>query len=111
MHLHVDYPDEVVKAKFLDVCRRVEGLGDTHKNVEAAGAFAIGHRKLRQAYIGLKADGAGDTDMHEFVTSMKLSSHFWFYYNIVRVVVPTSVEAERGFSILSRLRSRFRRGA
>ena len=109
MNVHLNYPSEVIKGKFINICTRVNGPGAAMNNDASAEQFAVDRSRLQKAILELTNDGATDIDIFQIAKSLNLSDAFWFYYDVVRVVVPTSVEAERGFSVLSRLRSRFRK--
>ena len=76
---------------------------------ERAQAFASHRARLRKEYLELKEYGATNIDVYSLAESLNLGEEFKFYMNLVGIAVPTSAEAERGFSTLTRLRIKLRR--
>ncbi|KAF4653155.1 hypothetical protein FOL47_010667, partial [Perkinsus chesapeaki] len=99
-----EYPDGVVKAKFNQILGKLKLEDPELKAVD----FARDYQLVRNEYFRLKAAGAVIPDIHN-IKPPGLSVSWAFYDNICRVVSPTSADAERVFSALSRHRSRFRR--
>ena len=54
-------------------------------------------------------DGATNVDIVQLATRLEVGQKFWFYCNCVRGICQISVDAEREFSIVSRLRTCFRK--
>ena len=102
-----EYPDQVVTRKFGLLQERL-----SHIDWKCTGDdFLQDYKTVRRAIASLVKNGAILQNLHiDMITADLDLGRAWFIYRAVaRCISPTSAEAERTFSCLSRLRSKFRR--
>ena len=107
LHLGVTYPDEVVKRKF-------QLLQEKFVKIDwqcTPDHFLNDYKKIRGAINDLVCAGATmkGINFDAVAADSDLGKGWFMYTDLARAVSPTSAEAERVFSTLSRLRSKFRR--
>ena len=107
LKLGVAYPDAVVLQKFSLLQKRLQHL-KWEGNPED---FLKDYKRVRLALQDMMSWGADarDIDLDMVTAELDLGPIWYQYRSITHCISPTSAEAERVFSCLSRLRSKFRR--
>ncbi|KAF4649659.1 hypothetical protein FOL47_001852 [Perkinsus chesapeaki] len=105
LHLNVEFPKELVMAKIAALKAKIPhvtaGIDET--------TFYRDYAEIRGQYVDLVAAGADPKTINIAELSEAKSESWLLYFGLSRAVSPTSVEAERAFSTLTRLRTCFRR--
>ena len=101
------YTRDVLKKKLELVCTKISGIGNKFVPAESQSRFATDYESLRECRDGLLADGASPESINivRIAKRLNVRQEFWFYLNCTKGICPTSVDAERLFSILTRMRT------
>ena len=106
--LEHNYPDCVVKLKFLAMRNEIHHVLLDSDGEDAAEKFLVDYKIFREDFRLLEECGVSNISLQEIFKSRSFGPEIQFFFCLMQSVTPSSAEAERIISCISRLRSKFR---
>ena len=103
------YPSGVVKQKFRIVAAKLKYLGENFNNDMSADRFLADYLKVKASYELMIESGTEKSKIYVLSMDQNAGPEWMFYMGVVDAIPPTSADAERAFSLLTRLKTMLRK--
>ena len=104
-----EYPSGVVKQKFRNVAAKLKHLVENFNNDLSADRFLADYLKVKASHELMIESGAEKSNISVLSRDQSAGPEWMFYMGVVDAIPPTSADAERAFSVLTRLKTMFRK--